>query len=582
MPITWKNVAGRSNDDAALFMRGARESISDSFDTLGSVIDDRENIAKANYTKGVDRNTDKIKDYYAGFGSVEELEAAEKSGATAKFKEQFGRMLNADEVRGLGRDTRGALVADETADVTRANAKYTQEENLYDRTQREAGRKEAPLIAAFEKINLDSTEGNEARAASWLDENAANLRPETLTRLYGQADKQNQTEVQRARTEAASQLAIDTAKEDLARRRVQENRTVDQQKRADATNAHFNKFVDLERKPGSSDSQNITEFEQSLRRAVDGITRDEVQQAKADYSAVLTDLGTIATRDIEGEQRAKSAIFSLHGGDSNEWIRAEVNPPEGSPAERAAALTESRFNVDDFSITKEGKRRITTAVASYLANGITINGEKIDVTDGLMAVALQGTSEDIFGRGNDLGEILINMLTDETGEWGKQWTAAKGYKSAITELTTGTRDETRYGVSEETPEESVPNGGANQAAIIADLQARLNAQGQTPAPVPAVAPGDNRQLSQKIYDDRASRFKDFQASLRAQRTVRRDWKAVNLVSSLEDALVEATMKANEATTNRSKSQTAIALSRRNMVKDLTQKLAEARRRLPNK
>jgi len=150
MPITWKNVAGRSNADTAILMKGARESLSDGFDTLGGVVDDYEGVQKANYTKRVERNTDDVQDYFAGFNSVEELEAAQASGATAKFKEQFGGAVDRDAVRNLGDTTKTSLLDNLDKSLNREDAALKRVDAATARKEADLQRKVAPAFAEYQ------------------------------------------------------------------------------------------------------------------------------------------------------------------------------------------------------------------------------------------------------------------------------------------------------------------------------------------------------------------------------------------------------------------------------------------------
>ncbi len=451
MPITWKNVAGRSNADTAILMKGARESISDGFDTLGGVVDDYEGVQKANYTKRVERNTDDVQDYFAGFNSVEELEAAKASGATAEALGQYGNAVDRDAVRDLGRDTRGDLVADETAEVTRDNAKYTQQENLYDRAAKNPTERFKALVNnnEFKKAETflsdnsglftDSGDLGIFQSQLTTAKEASKDRGEMLRQRERQrildietdrVTAQNQSITKSVNASVLSRSENDMAQgagivalgKEMGFQEIGGNLVLEGQS-SEKLEAFQTAITDAGLVNDVSDTTFIKDTMEQITRANPLATSGELRAARTEVIQRLADEREVSVNDMEKILKKSTALDRQYKIDTNEFQNEKgFNPSAEVDAMLSGALTIEGPDGDETEIQEvwsrmfsgqEQKVKITSALTTALTKGVEVDGEHYPITPSMAKIVLKQINSDYWEDDEDINELLKNHVRTE-------------------------------------------------------------------------------------------------------------------------------------------------------------------------
>ena len=185
MPITWRNVSPTMSANAAAnLMRGATDTVMGGLDRLRGAIGTVEQGREDKFDHDVETNTDAFLDQLSQYGSPEELQAAQESGAINRLRESFGARINQDLTRDAVDDRLQTLRSDQVADQ-----QYT---------LAQAQEAAQPLIQELRGIK------DPAKKQEFLDTNADVF---GAARMRGplQQDVWNATEALRSRETAARQ-----------------------------------------------------------------------------------------------------------------------------------------------------------------------------------------------------------------------------------------------------------------------------------------------------------------------------------------------------------------------------------------
>ena len=107
MPITWRQVTGRSNSDAVSLADSAVDTINTGFRSLGTVLDDVRDRNVANQEQRRENNTQDFLDKLATYQTPEALDAA--TADIAAFRERLGPNIDRETVRNAVSERRTAL-----------------------------------------------------------------------------------------------------------------------------------------------------------------------------------------------------------------------------------------------------------------------------------------------------------------------------------------------------------------------------------------------------------------------------------------------------------------------------------------
>lgn len=99
MAITWRNVDGPNYTGANILMRDATNRIGEGFDGLRKVFDENAQNQQKALEQTKNYNTGQFLDRLAGYRDPAALEAAIQSGEINQLRQQFGGMINQDQVR---------------------------------------------------------------------------------------------------------------------------------------------------------------------------------------------------------------------------------------------------------------------------------------------------------------------------------------------------------------------------------------------------------------------------------------------------------------------------------------------------
>ena len=109
MAITWRNVDAPNFTGANLLLRDAGDRISTGFDGFRKVFDENTQSQQKALEQTKDYNTGQFLDRLAGYRDPAALEAAIQSGEINQLRQQFGGMINQDQVRNAV-DERGSFL----------------------------------------------------------------------------------------------------------------------------------------------------------------------------------------------------------------------------------------------------------------------------------------------------------------------------------------------------------------------------------------------------------------------------------------------------------------------------------------
>lgn len=109
MAITWRNVDAPNFTGANLLLRDAGDRISTGFEGFRKVFDENTQSQQKALEQTKNYNTGQFLDRLAGYRDPAALEAAIQSGEINQLRQQFGAMINQDQVRNAV-DERGAFL----------------------------------------------------------------------------------------------------------------------------------------------------------------------------------------------------------------------------------------------------------------------------------------------------------------------------------------------------------------------------------------------------------------------------------------------------------------------------------------
>jgi hypothetical protein len=190
MPITWRNVAGRGNADAARFLEGAGESINRGIDSVREILD----TAVAKQARGrellTESNNNTYRDALAKYTTEEGLNQAVEEGVFTELAGSFDpRRVDRDLLRTGVEERRKELRSALTANQEFEDTQLTRD-----------------LSPVIEGIRAANVSGDDETRNRLLSENEAELRRiGQFADLSGQAVREDRDELQRDRDEDAFQ-----------------------------------------------------------------------------------------------------------------------------------------------------------------------------------------------------------------------------------------------------------------------------------------------------------------------------------------------------------------------------------------
>lgn len=98
-PITWRTIYGQTPDAAARLMQTAQTSFNNGFDALGNVLQKEQDTSQQNWDNTKQNNTNEYLDKLAQYDTLEEMEAAQSSGAIDQLRAQYGKQIDSAAVR---------------------------------------------------------------------------------------------------------------------------------------------------------------------------------------------------------------------------------------------------------------------------------------------------------------------------------------------------------------------------------------------------------------------------------------------------------------------------------------------------
>lgn len=206
-PITWQNVGGPSLADASRPLALAQHSFSGAFDQLASVLQQRENLDKANWQTQKTNNTEDAFSKMAQYATPEEYQAAVKSGAIRDIMGQYGAQVDSAALRRFS-DERPSALIDRT---TKANA---YQDSSRDRTEQPA------VDDILGKIAKGDFKAARASLDAGAYRNEAALEAK-LTDAQRRLVTQGQEDTRFGTSQTQANLSIESSRESLATAREQ-------------------------------------------------------------------------------------------------------------------------------------------------------------------------------------------------------------------------------------------------------------------------------------------------------------------------------------------------------------------------
>lgn len=112
-PITWRNLQAPTDGGAGRILQGAAYNLNQGFNNLGDLLKERSQIQDANIETQRSNNTNAFLDQLSQYRTPEELQTAISTGAVDQLRQQFGRNIDAGQVRGAA-DQRLASLQQQT------------------------------------------------------------------------------------------------------------------------------------------------------------------------------------------------------------------------------------------------------------------------------------------------------------------------------------------------------------------------------------------------------------------------------------------------------------------------------------
>lgn len=115
MPITWKNVGGDTGHrEAGWLTQGAADSMNQGINALRGILNEQRQTEQQNFQTTRKNNTAAYLDGLQQYGSVDELEAAQTSGALEALRSSLGPNIDRNVVRNAASERLNALRTQET------------------------------------------------------------------------------------------------------------------------------------------------------------------------------------------------------------------------------------------------------------------------------------------------------------------------------------------------------------------------------------------------------------------------------------------------------------------------------------
>lgn len=181
-PIRWDNVNGAGLSEAGRPLEAAQRSFLGAFDTVGNVLQQRQQMEDQNWQNTRTNNTNAFLDAIAKYRSPEELRAAQAAGgALDQLRQGFGNQIDANAIRGAA-DARVASLQQQAQQEVAYNHMMTDE-------------RVAPLVDKFKQASLNGDKAGMAAAQAEYEK----LNGSDLAGLVSYADARQQQIVQRGR-----------------------------------------------------------------------------------------------------------------------------------------------------------------------------------------------------------------------------------------------------------------------------------------------------------------------------------------------------------------------------------------------
>lgn len=181
-PIRWDNVNGAGLSEAGRPLEAAQRSFLGAFDTVGNVLQQRQQLEDQNWQNTRTNNTNAFLDAVAKYRSPEELRAAQaQGGALDQLRSGFGNQVDANAIRGAA-DAQVAKLQQQAQQEVAYNHMMTDE-------------RVAPLADKFKQASLNGDKVGMAAAQAEYEK----LGGRDLAGLVSYADTRQQQMVQRGR-----------------------------------------------------------------------------------------------------------------------------------------------------------------------------------------------------------------------------------------------------------------------------------------------------------------------------------------------------------------------------------------------
>lgn len=181
-PIRWDNVNGAGLSEAGRPLEAAQRSFLGAFDTVGNVLQQRQQMEDQNWQNTRTNNTNAFLDAIAKYRSPEELRAAQAAGgALDQLRQGFGNQIDANAIRGAA-DARVASLQQQAQQEVAYKHMMTDE-------------RVAPLADKFKVASQNADKAGMAAAQAEYEK----LGGRDLAGLVSYADARRQQIVQRGR-----------------------------------------------------------------------------------------------------------------------------------------------------------------------------------------------------------------------------------------------------------------------------------------------------------------------------------------------------------------------------------------------